>query len=97
MMLLREIELEEADRLRGKSDEMTSPLRNGGGKKVKVPICHASSTERWCKRSATAWKLPALAQCLRNCGSHGKQLHRSFTSDLSYRKSTKSILILYCG
>lgn len=60
MMLLRQTELEEADRLGRKSDEMASPLRNGRGKKVKVPICHGSSTERWCKRSATARKLPAV-------------------------------------
>lgn len=64
MMLLRQTGLEEADRLRGKSDEMASPLRDGRGKKVKVPICHASSTERWCKRSATAWKLTAVGQYL---------------------------------
>lgn len=68
MMLLRQTELEETDHLRGKSDEMASLLRNGRGKKAKVPICHASSTERWCKRSATAWKLPAVGQYLRNCG-----------------------------
>lgn len=80
MMLLRQTGLEEADRLRGKSDEMASPLRDGRGKKVKVPKCRASSTERWCKRSATAWKLPAVGQCLRNCGSHAKQLHRCLHS-----------------